>query len=425
MKRILLVVLVVLSLIANAALVTQLRSRGNPAPAASSGRDTASLSNETASDPIARGALASDLSARADAPLKWTDLPVDDLPALVEVLRAQGFPPAIVRSVINTRINALQLDRRLALLKSIGPREYWKNTLTSPTSNPEYRAAQREMAQERTRLLAELLGDSPQQSENALTSMRNRYGNLPAEKIEQVQLIATDYNELMSEVRRESQGMLLAEDREKLAYLEREQRADLQALLDPAEYDEYMLRASNTANAMRQSLVGMEPNEQEFRQIFALQLTFDDAYGTNMRRNTPEWQAERRAAEQQLIAAVKASLGEERGVEFERSRDPSYAQAMQLTQRMQLSKEAAHQTWEIQRSVQQQYVALQSDRALTPEQRNARLAAVIGEARTTLTSVLGDDTAEAYQQQSAGSWLRSLEQRANTPPRPAPAPAAR
>ncbi len=424
MKRILLIVLVALSLIVNAALVLQLRARGNSASTLPGGTNTASSSNQ-ASDPIARGALASDLSARADVPLKWTDLPVDDLPALVEVLRAQGFPPAIVRSVINTRINALQLDRRLALLKSIGPREYWKNTLTSPTSNPEYRAAQREMAQERTRLLAELLGDSPQQSEQALISMRNRYGNLSAEKIEQVQLIATDYNELMSEVRRESQGMLLAEDREKLAYLEQEQRADLQALLSPAEYDEYMLRASNTANTMRRALVGMEPNEQEFRQIFALQLAFDDAFGPNMRRNTPEWQAERRAAEQQLIAAVKTSLGEERGVEFERSRDPTYSQAMELTQRMQLTKETAHQTWEIQRSVQQQYTALQSDRTLTPDQRNARLAAVIGEARTTLTSILGDDTAETYQQQPAGSWLRNLEQRANTPQRPGPAPAAR
>src|SRR5690606_11694010 len=101
---------------------------------------------------------------------------------------AQGFPPDVVRAIITTRINTLQLDRRLELQRMVGTREYWRAFTTSPLSNPEFRAAQRQLAKERTDLLTELLGEIPR-TEESLIPIRNRVGNLSAEKIEHIQLI--------------------------------------------------------------------------------------------------------------------------------------------------------------------------------------------------------------------------------------------
>src|SRR5882672_10132344 len=57
-------------------------------------------------------------AAKADAPpgLMWESLRSDDLPSLMARLRAAGFPPNVIRSIIAAQISARYNSRIAALL---------------------------------------------------------------------------------------------------------------------------------------------------------------------------------------------------------------------------------------------------------------------------------------------------------------------
>jgi hypothetical protein len=68
----------------------------------------------------------------------------------------------------------------------------------------------------------------------------------------------------------------------------------------------------------------------------------------------------------------------------------------------------------VQETIQKQATALRQDRTLTPDQRNAQLAALAQQAQTQLTTALGTQGYDAYKNYG-GYWLQNLQ------PRPRPA----
>ncbi len=68
---------------------------------------------------------------------------------------------------------------------------------------------------------------------------------------------------------------LPAADREKLALLNRERRADLERVLTPEELFEYDLRQGPTAMRLRSQLAAFQPTEEEYRAIFTVQHALD------------------------------------------------------------------------------------------------------------------------------------------------------
>ncbi len=340
---------------------------------------------------------------------RWDELPMNDLPAMVARLRSEGCPPALLRAIISERVQRI-FDIRLREIRSNAePHAYWKAGLApSLLGNATTRASLRELWQEQTTLLKNLLGPDAESPADAasLDMQRRRYGNLSSEKIAQINLINTDYSDLSTQIRRDAAGLMLPQDREALAYLESQQREDLLGVLTPDEYQDYLLRTSPKANSLRRQLIGLQPTEQEFRTVFALHHAFDETYGNTRRRNTPEWQAERRAAQQKLVDEVKAALGPERGAEYELSRDSNYVEAVVFTESQQLPKVTALEIRDVQRAAQDQANALRTNRTLAPEERAAQLDAVLQAAETRLKAALGERAFEAYRNSDAARrWL--------------------
>lgn len=73
----------------------------------------------------------------------------------------------------------------------------------------------------------------------------------------------------------------------------------------------------------------------------------------------------------------------------------------------------------MQKEYSPRLVALDRDRDLTPNQRDARVSALGLEARDRLIRVLGPNGFEAYKRQGGG-WIGAALSR--TPPTPSPAP---
>lgn len=415
MKTALIFSLIALSLAANAILLSNLRSPSSP----TSGATAANVDTATA------GARSSAVSAQAAANAakvpgeNWEALRGDgDLPALVARLRAAGYPASVVRAIVSAEISERFAARRKALNPTAEETAaFWNNRSPfSSAANPALMAARRDLNREQNKLFKDLLGPDAQGDQFEVSAYQKRqYGDLPRQKIDQIQEIMQDYSDLMAQVRTDAQGVMLSEDRQKLAYLEAEKRKDLTKLLTPEEFEEYQLRTSNTASQLRYSLSAFEPTEQEFRALFKLQEAYDDRfgqYGTTV-RGTAESAQERQAAEKKLIADAKEFLGPERGAEYERSRDYSYQNVANLAKRLDLPKDTALTVYNLQKDTEQRANALRSDRTLAQDQRVQQLTTLAAEASAKVASALGDRGFAAYQE-NAGSWLKYIV------PQPAP-----
>lgn len=353
--------------------------------------------------------------------LRWAELPVHDLTLLKERLNELGLPAAAVRAVISALIRADYEPQLNALYSQQKPDSYWRMaSLNGDELSIRVRSELRLLHREMNQKIRDLLGPMGNTTEGLqLVQLRQRYGNLPADTLLAVKAIDDDYSEMQRNIRGTGLTVLLPEDREMLALLEVEKRKDLLQVLTPEQYEERELRSSTTAASMRRSLVGMEPTEAEFRTVFRHQKQFDEKYGGNARPTTAAGRSEMQAAERAMVAAVKAELGEERGMEYEKSRDLSYGRNHVAAKQLGLPKEAGEALWKLQKDTFQQFNQLGANRELTPQQKHVQQLEIIRTAKTALTTQVGEANVETYQR-AVGNWLQSIEQAAN---RNAPPPA--
>lgn len=359
--------------------------------------------------------------AATPAMLRWDQLPAHDPATLKKRLSELGMPAAAIHALISAQIRADYAPRLAALYAQQKPTPYWRESVFSGDPNDaslrsEIRLLNREMNQR----IRDLLGPADNTVEGLqLVHLRQRFGNLPAETLHAVQAIDEDYAEMQRSIRGTGVILTLPEDRETLAFLEAEKRKDLLEILTPEQYEERELRISNTAASMRRYMVAMEPTETEFRTIFRLQKEFDEKYSGNARPTTPAGRSEMQSAERALVAAVKAELGEERGAEYEKSRDFSYGRSHHVAKQLGLPKETGEALWKLQKDTFQQFNQVGTNRELSPQQKHAQQLEIVRTAKTALTTQVGEANVEMYQR-TVGNWLQSIEQAAN---RNAPPPA--
>jgi hypothetical protein len=249
--------LIALSLTANAALAVVLWQR-NSSPS-SSPHSPHSTDSSASSSSLAAPQDPAAFSAR------WKQLlqNSDDIAALT-FLRSSGFPPSVVRSLMTERIRARYESRFRELDVKKNETPYWRTTAwynvdDDVTTRAERRSLQREIQD----AIRALLGDDVASLHSFERDRRSRsYGSLPPAKITEVEAIDRDYRELTAQVRENAKGFTLTEDREKLAFLEKEKRADLAAVLSPEELEEYDRRNSPASGEIRNKLRHFDATER-------------------------------------------------------------------------------------------------------------------------------------------------------------------
>lgn len=418
------------SVLANVALIALIVSPVSPVePVAAENAAGDGAAAVAATATATTGTPAGPINTADVNPKLWENLSTGDFAALTGRLRAQGFPPAIVRAIVSAAVNESFAARRKALTPAKSPVPFWQ---TEKPADAKTLAALRELSREQSKLMKELLGPNTPQPDDPMYAafLKRQFGDLPVEKVEQIRKVQQDYNELRSEIYTGA-GMgagggaitMTADDRAKLALLEKEQRADIQAQLSPQEFEDYELRASNTANSMRYQLSAFGPTEQEFRTIFPLQRAFDEQYRMTGVDGPQSQEAmrQRMEAQKQLTAQIAAALGPERGAEYERASDGNYRQIYNVVSRLDLPKEAATEVWNVQKDMEQRMRAIYSDPKMPPAARNEQLAALSQEATAKLSGTLGQRGLDVYKQYG-GYWLQGLQPRTNAAPAAGAAP---
>jgi hypothetical protein len=343
----------------------------------------------------------------------WMRLNSGDLQTLAERLRAAGFPPSVVRAVLREQISESFRARREALLPTVEEKPFWNTErgFASSASDQKFYAAVRDLSREQNKLLNEVLGENLDAANEPVSeNQRRRYGDLSQEKIDLLQRVEEDYNEMRNEVNLAARGITLPEDRQKFALLEEEKRADLAQILSPSELEDYLMRTSTTTSRLRRALSLLNATESEFRAIYAAQSAFDQKYsyqavGINLPQ---ELTKERDEAQKQVSAQIKSALGEQRYAEYVRSTDREFQQLNRIALQAGLTDAAAVQAYNVRDSVSKESIRIFGDAALNHDQKRAALQTLAATARTQITAALGPEVGENYLKVAA-RWIGGLE----------------
>ncbi len=404
------VALLFASLAVNAAVITLYFKQASGAPSAGSPA-AAALAEKSA------GSTASAASAPSAAQAKqlaqsWSELQSGDLKTLPERLRAAGFSPSLIRAIVAAQVSEQFSARRKELLGNQAEQPFWKNQ-RSGMMDPKIMTAMRDLGKEQMALMKSLLGENAPGNDEVNAWQRRQFGNLTPEKLTQLQSINTDYSELQQEIYAKANGVFLPEDREKLAYLEKEKLADIAKTLTPQEFEDYQLRSSNTANQLRGQLGSFNTTEAEFRALYKVAAAIDEKYGTAGPfgpRNPGDYQ--NRQAD--MLAQAKAVLTPERFADYKLATDPQSRQVSSLVARLELPPATTQQVVTLQQDIQNRARAIMTNREIPAADRTAQLTTLQQEATAKLTTTLTPRGFEAYKQ-NGGQWLDMLKPRPAAP----------
>ncbi len=358
---------------------------------------------------VPRPVTAATTTATSAAKPLWSSLRTDDLPTLIARLRGAGFPAAVIREIVRQQVSA-RYNARLAALMTPDPNlPFWKVSPYGPNDSKRQEEIN-QLDRERAKVVRDLLSDESLATGDVSAAQRRQFGNLSRAKIDAVQRIEDDYNDMFSAVRTAMNGITLPEDREKIALLNREKQADLASVLTPEELADYNVRSSPITNMLRNQLGLFDASESEFRAIFQMQQALNDKFPPSIGggiANIGDYQ-QRQAVQQELEAQLKTALGDERYAEYSRDMNRDFQQLTRLTQRDNLPPETAVQAYNIRDQVAQASNRIYDDPALSADQKRAALQTLAQDTRAQLLSRLGPTSGPAYVK-IADNWLNNVE----------------
>jgi hypothetical protein len=373
------------------------------------------VSGKDVSAPKASGVTSPAAAAPRPAPTSetWVMLSAGDEQDFVARLRAEGFPPSLVRALAVMKLNERFAARRKALSGSANVQPYWRSYSAEPVGAPdtETRAKRRALENEYAAALKALLGDDgPVMTFEDYQRRRGDFEGMSPDVVRQVLAINHDYDELSSAVREQMRGIIFPEDQAKLDLLEREKRADLARTLTPEELEAYDLRAGETATGVRYQLAVFDPSEAEFRALVKVQHAFEErSKGLNLTSD------ESREMREAMVAEV---LSPERFADYQTTTSGSYPEVSALVNQFKLPPATTGDVIGIQREISRRAIGVRNDATHTSEQRDSQLAVLARDATTKLVTSLGDEGFDRYRQTNASGWLRRLPPPAAAEPKP-------
>lgn len=395
MKRL----LILGSLAANIALVGVLAYRPSLAPSVMRRWFAASSASGVATE-------AKKPAAVAPASKVWAQLGTSDLHLLVERLKAAGFPPDVIRSVVSTLVGQKFEGRMRALLLPDPNTPYWKLRPqfmgTGDKRYVEYTELERERSKE-VRDLTQDLGES----DDAIAAQRRRFGNLPAAKIAMVQRIESDYADMTANARAAMKGIVLQEDRDTLAYLQKQKQADLAAVLTPDELAEYDMRTSPLTPMLRSRLNAFDPSEAEYRSIFQAYQSISQHLARAIGPEIPLDMQARINVEQKLATVLQASLGADRYNQLLDTTSPDYQQVARIAQQENLPSDTANRIIALRNATSEQSAQIAQDATLSYEDKLTALKTLSANARLQIVALVPGTAGQSYAQHAG--WLTLLD----------------
>jgi len=328
----------------------------------------------------------------------WREVESDDYPTYIANLRDIGCPDQTIRDIIIADINALYSRRRA--LEIVTPEQQWWRP--DPDSNVVQVASEkmRVLEDERRAMLSRLLGTNweagdlanlPRPSRPGIVLDGPVLGALNAETkqaLEDISIRSQDRLQAYLEAqRREGKNP----DPEELARIRQQTRAELQRLLAPPELEEYLLRYSENAAALRLEMGQLKyfsATPEEFRAIFRSSDLFNEQIQLLSNATDSNSVAQRKSLENQRDNAVKLAIGPARYQEYRLLHDPLYRDAVASAQQAG-NPDSAKIIYEINLASASEAERIRANPDLSEEQKAIELKRLELEQLTANTAVSG------------------------------------
>lgn len=318
--------------------------------------------------------------------------PGSDLKDLVRRAQAVGFPAEVVQAIVRAAVHREFAERRARLWRAT---PYWK---------PADMAAIYDLDAQEQRRVRAIMGSAGVEAPDEHAQRERLYGRIPPEKIEQVEKLARDYDELVAKFNRENADNFGEDQRAALRLMREERERDLAALLTPEELDDLVARRSEASTAVMQVASAFEMSEVEFRALVAAEEHFNarlDPLGP------PDLSGPRKYVEAKdaQLAEIRRVLGPERFEKYLEATEPVYRFAQAFVKDSGLPDSTAVALWQIDRDSNMRAGEILRQLGDDAPARDAALAKLRKETRQSALALLTPAQLEAFHRRGGAMWL--------------------
>jgi len=330
----------------------------------------------------------------------WQQIESADYATYVSNLRQVGCPEQTIRDIIIADVNTLFARRRATEL--VTPEQQWWRSV--PDTNTVLAAAQkaREMENERHALLAGLLGTNWEGGDLVSLPRPSRPGVVLDGPV--LGVLAPETKQAIQEANLRSQDRLEAyldaqrragkePDPVEMAKLRQQTRDELAHVLSPPELEEFLLRYSQDASALRTEfgqLRFFNATPDEFRAVFRATDALDQRIELLANATDPGSLSARKALEDQRANAIKVALGPQRYQDYQMLHDPLYRDAVATAEKAD-TPEAAQAIYAINLAALAEQSRIRGNTNLTAEQKNLELKRIELQQLQANTVAMGQD----------------------------------
>lgn len=312
----------------------------------------------------------------------WREVESDDYPTYIANLRDISCPAQTIRDIIIADVNALYARKRATEIET--PEQQWWRSEPDTNVVQLATAKSRELDQERRELLARLLGPGwesgdlislPRPSRPPIPLDGPVLGALPddvKQRVEEISLRTQERIQAYTEAQRQAGKRV---DAVELAKLRQQTRIELASVLSPLQLEEFLLRYSQSAGALRTEIGQLKyfnATPDEFRAVFRATDGFDQQLQLLGNATDANTVAARRSLEDQRLAAIKNTLGPERFQQYQLLHDPAYRDAYAAAVAAG-APESALTLYAINQAAAQETARIRADTNLTAELRAIEL----------------------------------------------------
>lgn len=334
---------------------------------------------------------------------EWRSLESADYRTYIANLRAIGCPEETIQDIIVADVNKLFAARHKQLTTA-GSQPYWQPRDAIPLPVRVERENQlRALEHEKHTLIRELLGIDLE-PQKALAP--DPFQFVAPQRRSRARMLHEKFDQLEAAVFAEADEGAVPLDVAKLRTLRRERHNELAALLPGRELEAYELRHHPAADALRRNLIGFNVTETEFRALFQLFKEHEDQFAFLDHGNAAAQEAERKNL-QAIEEQTRAVLGEARYAEYQRCRNPQFQNLYRLTKVHALPESTAASIYDFNRSIQQHWQSIESDPAVSPEQRASALRYFQEQLQNKVRAELGERAYKHYRRWGEEHWLQN------------------
>jgi hypothetical protein len=349
----------------------------------------------------------------------WRQVESSDYRTYIANLRGVGCPETTIKDIILTDIMKLFAERRGQFYQNGREFKFWETSEKRSLNARQLEEREKQLSKidkELPSVLRELLGINYEREINKYFvdnhEDERRLGFVSEDKRSKLLALREDVEKLKEHLFDQAQnGQPI--DPEQLKKIQEHRQQVLTQILTPEERVEYELRTSDTAERLRSQLVGFNPSEQEFRDIYNLWQTHDEKFALV----SPDDANARKAKEQdqqRIDQEIKNKLAPDRVVEYERTRSQDYQKLCFFAERYELPAATVQALAEIKQIAENARQGLLSERTMAEGERQAGLKAIQEETQRAIRQNLGEKLYPAYAR-NAGNWMDALGTAAVSP----------